>query len=211
MATIADGIRYEQYNDETQLPEIMALIDQELSEPYSIYTYRYFVTLWPNLCFMAFDGDKCVGTIVCKMGQHRSTFRGYIAMLVVIKPYRGRGIATELVTRCIQLMRDAGCDEVALEAEVTNKGALALYGNLGFIRAKRLHRYYLNGVDAFRLKLLFPRSQDPNSGYLVEHSHHDCSDPTHDHTLPSPFPDFTGPQYHHSACGHQHCHHAHGH
>lgn len=52
MATIADGIRYEQYNDETQLPEIMALIDQELSEPYSIYTYRYFVTLWPNLCFM---------------------------------------------------------------------------------------------------------------------------------------------------------------
>lgn len=68
-------------------------------------------------------------------------------MLVVIKPYRGRGIgellyslclrlwnlclhtldassevphvvsfhsltATELVTRCIQLMRDAGCDEV---------------------------------------------------------------------------------------------------
>jgi peptide alpha-N-acetyltransferase len=46
---------------------------------------------------------------------------------------------------------------VTLEAEVTNKGALALYGRLGFIRAKRLYRYYLNGVDAFRLKLLFPR------------------------------------------------------
>jgi len=26
------------------------------------------------------------------MGDHRQTFRGYIAMLVVIKPYRGRGI-----------------------------------------------------------------------------------------------------------------------
>ena len=47
--------------------------------------------------------------------------------------------------------------QVMLEAEVTNKGALALYGRLGFIRAKRLYRYYLNGVDAFRLKLLFPR------------------------------------------------------
>ena len=43
---------------------------------------------------------------------------------------------------------------------MTNKGALALYGRLGFIRAKRLFRYYLNGVDAFRLKLLFPR-QNP--------------------------------------------------
>jgi hypothetical protein len=47
---------------------------------------------------------------------------------------------------------------VVLEAEVTNSGALALYGNLGFIRAKRLHSYYLNGVDAFRLKLLFPQA-----------------------------------------------------
>lgn len=51
-----------------------------------------------------------------------------------------------------------------LEAEVTNSGALALYGNLGFIRAKRLHSYYLNGVDAFRLKLLFPQAymEDPS-------------------------------------------------
>lgn len=51
------------------------------------------------------------------------------------------------------------CLKVTLEAEVTNKGALALYGRLGFIRAKRLFRYYLNGVDAFRLKLLFPRPE----------------------------------------------------
>lgn len=41
-----------------------------------------------------------------------------------------------------------------LEAEVGNAGALALYGRLGFVRDKRLHRYYLNGADAYRLKLL---------------------------------------------------------
>jgi len=101
----------------------MNLVDQELSEPYSIFTYRYFVYLWPQLSFLvsvilfffyvvgifflglvtvfllvgfqfqAFHKGKCVGTVVCKMGDHRnSTFRGYIAMLVVIKPYRGRGI-----------------------------------------------------------------------------------------------------------------------
>ena len=48
-------IEYISYKDETQLPEIMALIDQELSEPYSIFTYRYFITLWPDLCFMVGD------------------------------------------------------------------------------------------------------------------------------------------------------------
>ncbi|KAL6533562.1 N-alpha-acetyltransferase mak3 [Orobanche minor] len=154
-------IEYVSYGGEHHLPLIMNLVDQELSEPYSIFTYRYFVYLWPHLSFLAFHKGKCVGTVVCKMGDHRHTFRGYIAMLVVLSSYRGRGIATELVTRSIKMMMESGCEEgeVTLEAEVTNKGALALYGRLGFIRAKRLFRYYLNGVDAFRLKLLFPRPE----------------------------------------------------
>jgi ribosomal protein S18 acetylase RimI-like enzyme len=45
------------------------------------------------------------------------------------------------------------CDvKIVLETEVTNKGALRLYEKLGFSRDERLMRYYLNGVDAFRLK-----------------------------------------------------------
>ncbi len=61
---------------------------------FSIIKMLKMVSCWFELCDddQAFDGDKCVGTIVCKMGQHRNTFRGYIAMLVVIKPYRGKGI-----------------------------------------------------------------------------------------------------------------------
>ena len=43
--------------------------------------------------------------------------------------------------------------QVVLETEITNKPALRLYENLGFVRDKRLFRYYLNGVDALRLKL----------------------------------------------------------
>ncbi|XP_020408381.1 N-alpha-acetyltransferase MAK3 isoform X1 [Zea mays] len=170
-------ITYVSYGGEQHLPLVMSLVDEELSEPYSIFTYRYFVYLWPQLTFLAFDArdGKCVGTVVCKMGEHRGAFRGYIAMLVVLKPYRGRGIATELVTRSIRAMMESGCeelvssDQVTLEAEVTNKGALALYGRLGFIRAKRLYRYYLNGVDAFRLKLLFPRpDNDPQIFGIID-------------------------------------------
>ncbi|XP_062183273.1 N-alpha-acetyltransferase MAK3 isoform X2 [Phragmites australis] len=167
-------ITYVSYGGEQHLPLVMSLVDAELSEPYSIFTYRYFVYLWPQLTFLAFDSKegKCVGTVVCKMGEHRGAFRGYIAMLVVLKPYRGRGIATELVTRSIRVMMESGCEEVTLEAEVTNKGALALYGRLGFIRAKRLYRYYLNGVDAFRLKLLFPRP-DPSLPPMMSGSDRD--------------------------------------
>jgi hypothetical protein len=46
------GIKYVQYKDETQMPLIMNLITKDLSEPYSIYTYRYFIHNWPYLCFL---------------------------------------------------------------------------------------------------------------------------------------------------------------
>ncbi|PWZ29136.1 N-alpha-acetyltransferase MAK3 [Zea mays] len=93
-------ITYVSYGGEQHLPLVMSLVDEELSEPYSIFTYRYFVYLWPQLTFLAFDArdGKCVGTVVCKMGEHRGAFRGYIAMLVVLKPYRGRGIGDALLS-----------------------------------------------------------------------------------------------------------------
>jgi peptide alpha-N-acetyltransferase len=73
----------------------MALVGNELSEPYSIYTYKYFVHYWPELCilvsnshfldskmseyrsgipFQAQDhdreeGSRIVGAIICKLEQ----------------------------------------------------------------------------------------------------------------------------------------------
>lgn len=45
------------------------------------------------------------------------------------------------------------CDEIVLETEVTNRVALSLYEKLGFVRDKYLYQYYLNGENAYRLKL----------------------------------------------------------
>lgn len=58
-----------------------------------------------------------------------------------------------MVTLAIKAMIEYNADEVVLETEITNRSALNLYENLGFVRDKRLYRYYLNGVEAFRLKL----------------------------------------------------------
>ncbi|XP_020842115.1 N-alpha-acetyltransferase 30 [Phascolarctos cinereus] len=147
-------IRYVRYESELQMPDIMRLITKDLSEPYSIYTYRYFIHNWPQLCFLAVVGEECVGAIVCKLDMHKKMFRrGYIAMLAVDSKYRRNGIGTNLVKKAIYAMVEGDCDEVVLETEITNKSALKLYENLGFVRDKRLFRYYLNGVDALRLKL----------------------------------------------------------
>lgn len=147
-------IHYVRYESELQMPGIMRLITKDLSEPYSIYTYRYFIHNWPQLCFLAVVEGECVGAIVCKLDMHKKMFRrGYIAMLAVDSKHRRKSIGTNLVKKAIYAMVEGDCDEVVLETEITNKSALKLYENLGFVRDKRLFRYYLNGVDALRLKL----------------------------------------------------------
>lgn len=45
-------INFIQYESELQMPMIMKIIQKDLSEPYSIYTYRYFIHNWPKLCFL---------------------------------------------------------------------------------------------------------------------------------------------------------------
>jgi len=158
-------IAYRQYVGESDLPHIMALVQNELSEPYVIYTFRYFLHQWPHLSFLAYPSDSAdsdpVGVIVCKQSMHKDLAnRGYIAMLSVDRNWRKRGIASALVTNSIQAMKEDGVDEIVLETEYDNFAALSLYESLGFIREKRLHRFYLNGKDAFRLVLAVPQPDD---------------------------------------------------
>jgi peptide alpha-N-acetyltransferase len=107
-----------------------------------------------------------LGVVVCKLETHTShspsTLRGYIAMLAVDAPFRGRGVATVLVKKAIDAMVQRNADEVVLETEETNLPAMRLYERLGFLRSKKLHRYYLNGNSAYRLVLLL-RSVDPDA------------------------------------------------
>ncbi|KAF9207431.1 N-alpha-acetyltransferase 30A [Haplosporangium sp. Z 27] len=157
VSEVLPPIDYIGYESEHQLQGMVSLIENDLSEPYSIYTYRYFLHQWPKLSFLAMDRDKdkCIGVIVCRLEPHghANVNRGYIAMLAVSKEYRKRRIGSTLVLMAIEAMKTAGADEIVLETEYTNQSAIALYLQMGFIKDKRLYRYYLNGVDAFRLKL----------------------------------------------------------
>ncbi|WWD19998.1 hypothetical protein CI109_104471 [Kwoniella shandongensis] len=170
-----DGHRDELYfrtyrNEEEDLRGIMSLVEQELSEPYNggfelvenntdfaVYTFRYFIIDWPHLAFLVFPNPHTptpIATIVCKQDSHRGkTNRGYIAMLSVDRTWRRKGIASRLVQLAISEMAKRGAHEVVLETEYDNAPSLSLYDRLGFLREKRLHRFYSNGKDAFRLIL----------------------------------------------------------
>ncbi|KAK4099943.1 GAG protein N-acetyltransferase [Parathielavia hyrcaniae] len=153
-------IQYQHSLEAQYLPAIRALISKDLSEPYSIYVYRYFLCQWGHLCFMALHptDSSLIGVVINKLEMHAShsppTLRGYIAMLAVSTVYRGQGVATALVKMAIDAMAERHADEIVLETEETNVPAMRLYERLGFLRSKKLHRYYLNGNSAYRLVLL---------------------------------------------------------
>lgn len=114
-------IRYNAAHEDTYVPAMRQLISKDLSEPYSIYVYRYFLYQWGDLCFMAMDDNNSelqssspmVGVVVSKLEPHRGgPLRGYIAMLAVREEYRGQGIATKLARMAIDAMVERGADEV---------------------------------------------------------------------------------------------------
>lgn len=60
---MSDQLRYVQYEpakEEIFLPAIRQLISKDLSEPYSIYVYRYFLYQWGDLCYMVLDASSQV-------------------------------------------------------------------------------------------------------------------------------------------------------
>ncbi|KAJ5386445.1 Acetyltransferase GNAT family [Penicillium cosmopolitanum] len=126
-------VRYDSARENEYVAAMRQLISKDLSEPYSIYVYRYFLYQWGDLCFLAMD-DKD-------------------EMVAVREEFRGQGIATKLVRMAIDAMTERDADEIVLETEITNTGAMKLYERLGFLRSKGLHRYYLNGNSAYRLVL----------------------------------------------------------
>ena len=43
-------IEFVDYGGEKDLSDVIGLIEKDLSEPYSIFTYRYFINNWSRLC-----------------------------------------------------------------------------------------------------------------------------------------------------------------
>ena len=161
-------VQYDPAREDDYLPAMRQLISKDLSEPYSIYVYRYFLHGWPDLCFMCLSpSNHLLGVIINKLEPHVAPSRqnlpidetnppknrGYIAMIATHASHRKKGIGKELVQLGVEAMAEQGADVIALETEVDNVASLKLYAGLGFLRSKRLHRYYLNGNEAFRLIL----------------------------------------------------------
>lgn len=98
----------------------------------------------PGLSFVAKYDTRIVGCVMCGHDGRR----GYLQHLAVDSSYRGRGIGTALVERCLAELSRLGIDKAHLDVLVANEPAHRYWTGRGWKRRDEIVRYsYTSSTD----------------------------------------------------------------
>ena len=91
----------------------------------------------PHLWQVAWDGDQVVGMILNRIDDEENKTlgrkRGYTEHIFVRKPWRKIGLASALLSRSLQLLKEQGIQEVELGVDSENEsGAFDFYQRMGY-------------------------------------------------------------------------------
>ena len=161
---------YKTYPGYKQRQRIVDIMTKYLSEPYPIYTYMYFLDLFPDCTILCYDKNKndenneyfVAGAVVGNINKKPNKVQGYIAMLAVEEEYRKKGLGRKMVELLMDIFKKSyKVNEISIETEVDNYAALGLYESFGFVRTKMYINYYLNSNNAYKLKLFLDNNDHP--------------------------------------------------
>ncbi len=84
-----------------------------------------------SITFEAWRNQKLIGLISAYFNdpEHRS---GFISNVSVLSTCTGKGIASELLSRCIQYSKGCRFEEILLEVSLQNSAAMKLYERFDF-------------------------------------------------------------------------------
>ncbi len=72
-----------------------------------------------------------------------------IANIGVDKNYQRKGIASDLLSFCMEKVNTARCDNITLEVRISNFSAISLYEKFGFKKVSIRKNYYADGENAY--------------------------------------------------------------
>lgn len=90
-----------------------------------------------SIWVVAFDGDEIAGGILNSIDEDQNAAlgvrRGWLSSVFTRRPWRRRGLATALIARSLEVLRERGQTSAALGVDADNpSGALGLYEGVGF-------------------------------------------------------------------------------
>ena len=81
--------------------------------------------------FEAWTDKKLVGLVAAYLND-QTKLKAFITNVSIMSEYRGKGIALELLSRCVTLSKNKLFSEILLEVAADNKSAIQLYLKQGF-------------------------------------------------------------------------------
>ncbi|MEM2188130.1 MAG: ribosomal protein S18-alanine N-acetyltransferase [Nitrososphaerota archaeon] len=139
------------------LPRVMMINRLCLPENYTYFFFDSILQSYPKAFLVAEVGDEVVGYVMCRVEHGLSKLDklnmkrlGHIISIAVLPEHRRMGIATALLTKALEILKEEyRCSEAFLEVRVSNDPAISLYRRLGFEVVKISRGYYVDGEDAY--------------------------------------------------------------
>jgi len=155
------------------IDSVIALNIECLPEHYPYSFWLEHFEKWGDIFYVAEAGGQIVGYVLSRVEEGFSRCRGreakigHIVSVAVKEEYRGKGIATALLTAALSMLQSIySVEEVQLEVRVSNYKAIKLYEKLGFVKVERIKGYYLDGEDSYLM--VKNLSQEPCEIKLIE-------------------------------------------
>lgn len=96
--------------------------------------------------FEAWSGNELTGLIAAYCNSPDKS-KAFISSVSVLSQQQGRGIAADLLDRCIEHTRKLGFLRMELEVNSGNKAAMALYGRFGFVSTQMRDSLTIMTID----------------------------------------------------------------
>lgn len=119
------------------------LANQVFTMPWSENAFAHLAEDKDSIFIVALEDDTLIGGC----GLTHIGLEGDIHNVMVTSKYRGRGIATQMMTALLEEGRKQGIEEFTLEVRVSNAAAIKVYEKMGFVSEGIRPRFYEQPVE----------------------------------------------------------------
>jgi ribosomal-protein-alanine N-acetyltransferase len=145
---------------EADLEEVMAIENESFSHPWNRDHFLDELKSVHAFPLVASDPEVSIIGYIC---PRFLLDEGHILNLAVHRKFRGQRLGLLLVERVLNDCRKGGGSSVSLEVRHSNRAAIELYRQLGFVETGRRRNYYYNREDAILMEYNFDDNEVDNA------------------------------------------------